>query len=138
VGETTGISWTDRLQRAANQAVHLEVSAGIRPHANEIHCSDCGHIHFAGERRHEWHHHLGYAALTLTDFPIWPRWIIFGGESGSGRRECEAEWARQIRFEINEYLPGMVAFFVKQMSARTPAEGKALIPPDLMIQEFPA
>ena len=30
-----------------------------------------------------------------------------------------------------------VAFFMKQMSARTPDEGKALIPPELMIREFP-
>lgn len=48
------------MQRSANQAVHLEVRAGIRPHANAIPCSDCGHIYAPGERRHEWHHHLGY------------------------------------------------------------------------------
>jgi protein gp37 len=75
--------------------------------------------------------------LTLTDCPVWPRWIIFGGESGNGRRECRVEWARNLRDEIRTFMP-WTALFVKQMGARTPAQGKALIPPDLMIQEFPA
>lgn len=74
--------------------------------------------------------------LTLLDCPIWPTWVIFGGESGNGRRECAAEWARNIVKERNEFQPHL-ALFVKQMSARTPDEGKRLIPPDLMIQEFP-
>jgi protein gp37 len=75
--------------------------------------------------------------LTLLDFPVWPRWIIFGGESGAHRRPCEAQWARDVIAEIEMYMPGIVQFFFKQMSARTPAAGKALIPADLLIQEFP-
>ena len=50
----------DPMKIAANQAVHLEVRAGLRPHANTIPCSECGHVYKPGERRHEWHHHLGY------------------------------------------------------------------------------
>lgn len=50
---------TDARKMAANQAVHLEVRAGIRPHANTIPCASCGHV-FDGKRRHEWHHNLGY------------------------------------------------------------------------------
>lgn len=76
--------------------------------------------------------------LTLTDFPIWPRWVIFGGESGAGHREADPEWARALIREIKEFVPGYVKFFVKQMSAATPTIGKALIPSDLRIQEFPA
>ena len=75
--------------------------------------------------------------LTLTGFPIWPEWIIFGGESGPHRRPCDPNWARQLREEIATYTPGMVSLFVKQMSALTPAAGKALIPADLLIQTWP-
>lgn len=75
--------------------------------------------------------------LTLLDYPVWPRWIIFGGESGAHRREAEAEWCRNLRREIDEYMP-WCKLFVKQMSARTPNQGKLLIPSDLQIQEFPA
>jgi protein gp37 len=74
--------------------------------------------------------------LTMTGFPIWPRWVIFGGESGVNRRNCEQKWAEDLLAEIREYQP-FVAFFMKQMSARTPAQGKALIPAHLRIQEFP-
>lgn len=55
------MTWTKQMKRSANQAVHLEVRAGIRPHANAIPCSECGHIRTDEDhRRHEWHHHLGY------------------------------------------------------------------------------
>lgn len=75
--------------------------------------------------------------LTLTGFPMWPRWVIFGGESGAGRRLCNPEWARSLRDEIDNFNP-YVALFVKQMGGRTPNDGKAAIPQDLMIQQFPA
>lgn len=74
--------------------------------------------------------------LTMTEFPMWPRWIIFGGESGPGRREVSAEWGRSLKREIDQFMP-WCSLFVKQMSARTPDEGKKLIPADLLIQEFP-
>lgn len=63
-----------------------------------------------------------------------PEWIIFGGESGNRRRDCQRSWADVMLRDCRDLE---IPFFVKQMSARTPAEGKALIPPDLMIQEFP-
>lgn len=74
--------------------------------------------------------------LTLTDFPVWPRWIIFGGESGHNRRAASAEWARNLQKEIAELMP-WTKFFVKQMGGLTPEIGKRLIPDDLQIQEFP-
>lgn len=74
--------------------------------------------------------------LTLTDFPMWPRWVIFGGESGANRRECRREWAEHLLKERNEFMPWL-SLFVKQFGGRTPAEGKAAIPPELNIQEFP-
>lgn len=64
-----------------------------------------------------------------------PDWIVFGGESGNGRRECQREWADSLLGQCRE---GHTAFFMKQMGGRTPAEGKALIPAGLLIQEFPA
>jgi hypothetical protein len=60
VGEQTAISWPKVMKESANRAIHLEVRAGIRPHANTLPCSACGHIYAPGERRHEWDHHLGY------------------------------------------------------------------------------
>ena len=64
-----------------------------------------------------------------------PDMIIFGGESGAQRRPCERIWAENLLRECRERD---VAFFMKQMGGRTPAEGKAAIPPELNIQEFPA
>lgn len=73
--------------------------------------------------------------LTISKwFPRFPDWMIFGGESGAGRRDCEAKWARDLRDECENIE---VAFFMKQMSAATAPEGKALIPADLMIQQYP-
>lgn len=64
-----------------------------------------------------------------------PRWFVFGGESGPHRRPCEESWAANLLRECREYG---IPFFMKQMSAATPAKGKALIPEHLRVQEFPA
>lgn len=64
----------------------------------------------------------------------WPDWIICGGESGNGRREFKQEWAEQLKAECD--LHG-VSFFMKQMGARTPEEGAALIPAHLIAHNFP-
>jgi protein gp37 len=74
--------------------------------------------------------------LTMTDFPIWPRWIIFGGESGNNRRPAQEVWLRDLKKEIDTFMP-WCSLFVKQMSARTPNQGKLLIPTDMLVQEFP-
>lgn len=50
----------DRAQ--ARQRVNVEVRTGRRPHPNVLPCVDCGHVWSPGERRHEYDHHLGYAA----------------------------------------------------------------------------
>lgn len=73
MGEKTGISWTrssgptpfpprDGDRRQARQRINVEVREGRRPHPNTIPCADCGHVWVEGERRHEYDHHLGYAA----------------------------------------------------------------------------
>jgi len=67
-------------------------------------------------------------------FDLKPDWIIFGGESGSRRRPVDAAWAEALQSECQEFN---CAFFMKQMSASTPAKGKALIPAHLLIHEFP-
>lgn len=63
-----------------------------------------------------------------------PDWIVFGGESGASRRDCKREWADDLLRQCRMYH---TKFFMKQMGGRTPAEGKAAIPPELNIQEFP-
>jgi len=75
--------------------------------------------------------------LDITGYGYAPDWIIFGGESGPNRRPCSRVWVDNLRDQISERFPS-VKLFVKQMSARTPDEGKRLIPVDLRIQEFPA
>lgn len=56
------------------------------------------------------------------------QWMIVGGESGPNFRPMEPEWARSIRDQCRE---AGVPFFMKQMA------GKAPIPDDLMIREWP-
>lgn len=87
MGEQTKIQWTrhaninpltgrpgpapkpardgDRLQ--ARQRVNVEVRTGRRQHPNTLPCVDCGHVWHEGERRHEYDHHLGYAAEHHLD-----------------------------------------------------------------------
>ena len=50
----------DKLQ--ARRRVNYFVEAGLLPQPNELPCVDCGHEWRSGERRHEYDHHLGYAA----------------------------------------------------------------------------
>jgi hypothetical protein len=50
----------DKVQ--ARQRINVEVRTGRRPRPNTIPCVDCGHVWKAGERRHEYDHHLGYKA----------------------------------------------------------------------------
>jgi len=71
--------------------------------------------------------------LTMADCTAYPDQIIFGGESGNNRRECKQKWADNLLAECRHFG---VKFFMKQMSARTPAEGKQLIPAHLLVQEF--
>ena len=57
-----------------------------------------------------------------------PDWVICGGESGVGRRTMDPDWARMVR---NTCAKDNIAFFMKQMT------GKAPIPPDLLVRQFP-
>lgn len=57
-----------------------------------------------------------------------PDWIICGGESGRGARQMNPDWARNLRDGAARLQR---AFFMKQMT------GKAPIPDDLMVRQFP-
>lgn len=57
-----------------------------------------------------------------------PDWIICGGESGRDPRNMDPQWARDLRDGARRFGR---AFFLKQMT------GKAPIPPDLMVRQFP-
>lgn len=52
----------DGDRKQARQRINVEVRTGRRVHPNSISCADCGHCWAEGERRHEYDHHLGYAA----------------------------------------------------------------------------
>lgn len=67
-------------------------------------------------------------ALSVREAYPFPDWIICGGESGKDRRYMEPQWARDLRDECSERS---IPFFMKQMT------GKAPIPPDLMVRQFP-
>ena len=49
-------------KRQARQRINVEVRDGRRAHPNTLPCAKCGHVWQPGERRHEYDHHLGYAA----------------------------------------------------------------------------
>ncbi len=55
-------------------------------------------------------------------------WVIVGGESGPHARYMHPDWARSIR---DQCKAAGVPFFMKQMT------GKAPIPDDLMVRQFP-
>ena len=68
------------------------------------------------------------------DASVWQQatgldWVVCGGESGPGYRPMEPDWAR---FMSDQCRAAGVPFFMKQMA------GKAPIPSDLMIREYPA
>lgn len=64
----------------------------------------------------------------------YPDWIIFGGESGPGRRPMEQAWVQVL---IEQCDKTGTRVFVKQFGAATPEAGKLLIPQFLRIHDFP-
>lgn len=52
----------DGDRKQARRRINVEVREGRRVHPNTLPCASCGHVWSPGERRHEYHHHLGYAA----------------------------------------------------------------------------
>ena len=50
----------------ARHRVNVLVRTGKIPNPNDLACSDCGHIHKNGKRRHEYDHHDGYATGKHT------------------------------------------------------------------------
>lgn len=63
-----------------------------------------------------------------------PDWLICGGESGDQRRPMEQKWAEEAASDCE--ITG-TKFFMKQMSARSPAIGSNLIPAHLLIRQIP-
>jgi len=63
-----------------------------------------------------------------------PDWLICGAESGANRRPMEQKWAEDAASDCE--ITG-TKFWMKQMSARTPEQGAQLIPPHLLIRQFP-
>lgn len=69
------------------------------------------------------------AVGPLTIGEARPDWLICGGETGPERRHMEPDWARAVR---DECAVAGIPFFLKQMT------GKAPIPDDLMVRQWPA
>jgi hypothetical protein len=55
----------DGDKKQARSRVNHDVREGLRPNPNDLPCTDCGHL--GPERRHEYDHHLGYAAANHGD-----------------------------------------------------------------------
>lgn len=72
--------------------------------------------------------------LQLPNLGKLPDWLIFGGETGPTRRACEEQWAAHIKRQCDQLG---IAFFMKQMSARTPAQAADQIPAGLLVRNFP-
>lgn len=53
--------------KQARSRVNYLVDAGLLPDPNNLPCADCGHAYAVGGRRHEYDHHLGYAAEHHED-----------------------------------------------------------------------
>jgi hypothetical protein len=52
----------DGDEKQARRRVNHLVDVGVLPPPNSLPCTDCGHVWGPGEKRHEYDHHLGYAA----------------------------------------------------------------------------
>jgi protein gp37 len=70
----------------------------------------------------------------LSSITYKPDWLIFGGETGHGRRPMSMAWAENIKDECEA---SRVAFWMKQMSAPTPTAAAALIPTELLTRNRP-
>lgn len=68
-------------------------------------------------------------------------WLIVGGESGSGHRPMDLQWARDLRDAAAARRIGDersdTAFFVKQLGGARPGTKLEDLPADLRIREFP-
>lgn len=55
----------DGDKEQARYLINLDVQKGRRPNPNDLYCARCGHK--GDDRRHEYHHHMGYAARHHYD-----------------------------------------------------------------------
>ena len=53
----------DKMQ--ARYLVNKQVKNGHRPNPNDLHCALCGHK--GDDKRHEYHHHMGYSEMHVYD-----------------------------------------------------------------------
>jgi hypothetical protein len=53
--------------RQARRRVNHLVDMELLPRPNDLPCTDCGHVWTPGQLRHEYDHHLGYAAEHHED-----------------------------------------------------------------------
>lgn len=56
---------SDGDKQQARKRVQHDVEDGVRPNPNDLYCAKCGHR--GSDRRHEYHHHMGYGAEHHLD-----------------------------------------------------------------------
>jgi len=52
----------DGNKAQAYRTIRKEIENGTRKHPNTLPCANCGRVWLDGDTRHEYHHHLGFAA----------------------------------------------------------------------------
>lgn len=78
----------DKIQ--ARSRVNKDVVCGLRPDPNALHCVLCGHK--GTDRRHEYHHYMGYAAQHHFEvFPLCSKCHHDQPDSAKGRKKLNAE-----------------------------------------------
>lgn len=94
----------DGDKEQARQRINVEVRMGRRPHPNTLPCADCGHVWEPGARRHEYDHHLGYAAAHHYD--VEPVCTVCHRARGDGRGELIQVRAAGGRYTTKEATNG--------------------------------
>jgi protein gp37 len=64
-------------------------------------------------------------------------WVICGGESGPHRRDMADVWARSLRHSAGSVRRGGRAILHEPDDRQDLGGGEQLIPPDLIVREFP-
>ena len=58
----------DNDKKHARHLVNLEVRTNKRPNPNDLFCAKCGHK--GADKRHEYHHHMGYSQEHVYDVVV--------------------------------------------------------------------
>jgi protein gp37 len=126
--ENADYTWRVReLVRVPAKVRFLSVEPLLGPiNLREVQIGTYRYDMLAGERR---------GTITRDIIPCHALdWVIVGGESGGGRRQCEIDWIASL---VKQCKDTGVPIWVKQDSAYRPGQ-QGRIPDDLFIQQEPS